>query len=494
MVEESLDYTVSANLNVYNINIFCKDGGRISSSLSNPVSEKDMYKKIASLLESNEAEGIFSEFIFSSSSKEIFYSYYYPVYFVEDRRGKIQPAGVCRVLCKLTSLQDRVMNISLNKNLQCWVLDDSNMILASNDLNSVGKNYENLYHISVNNQEEDSVITQEGKQYQYIHIEGERIGIIYQIPYQDFLSNIPDTLISIFIAVVLLAVILIVIVVVILQNITLPISLIVNQMKEISLQGKRKRLDVVCNNEIGEITNEVNMMLERIEDLNEIKIRNAKELIENKLLQKQAELLFLRSQINPHFLYNSLECIRGIALSCGASQIVSITASLIKLLRYTLSAHGTVTLKEELRSVMEYCNIMSIRFQKDFAYRIDVPPELMDVQVMSMLLQPLVENSFKHGFKSGKGSLIRIDAYNKDEFLVISVKDDGKGMTREAVHQMNENLQNFTLTAECEDSIGLSNVQRRIKMQYGEECGLSVECNEMGGVTVSAKIRNEMLM
>ena len=112
-----------------------------------------MYKKIASLLESNETEGIFSEFIFSSSSKEIFYSYYYPVYFVEDRRGKIQPAGVCRVLCKLTSLQDRVMNISLNKNLQCWVLDDSNMILASNDLNSVGKNYENLYHISVNNQE-----------------------------------------------------------------------------------------------------------------------------------------------------------------------------------------------------------------------------------------------------------------------------------------------------------------------------------------------------
>ena len=406
----------------------------------------------------------------------------------------MEPAGICILHCQTTSLQNSVKSIALNEGMKCWVLDGDQMILASNEVENIGKNYESIYGLTQKEPSVESVITQEDRTYQMILINGEGLSVIYQIPYQSFISNIPRILVSIFLAICILAVILIVVVVIILRNITMPISLIVNEMREISLLGKRKRLSVVCNNEIGEITKEVNLMLERIENLNEIRIKNANELMENKLLQKQAELLFLRSQINPHFLYNSLECIRGIALACNAPQIVSMTASLIKLLRYTLSPHVSVSMKEELRSVMEYCNIMSIRFQKDFAYRIDVPSELMDVKVMSMLLQPLVENSFKHGFKSGKGSLIKIDASMENEFLVISVKDDGKGMNPEAVQQMNEKLHNSILIAEREDSIGLSNVQRRIKMQYGEECGLSVECNEMGGVTVSAKIRNEMFM
>lgn len=497
LVEDNLDYLLAANLNVSDICVYGNDGGIISSSLSNSLLsgfEKDAYKRINSLLSSNEINGFFSEFYYDVNKKRAGFSFYYPIYFSDDRRGKIEPAGVCIMHCQTTSLQNSVKSITLTEGMKCWVLDEENMILASNEVEDIGRNYEKIYEMKTEDPYAERVITQEGKKYQVVQINGEGLTIIYQIPYQSFMSNIPKTLVSIFLAICIFAVILIVVVVIILQNITMPISLIVNEMREISLLGKRKRLSVVCNNEIGEITKEVNLMLERIENLNEIRIKNANELMENKLLQKQAELLFLRSQINPHFLYNSLECIRGMALACNVPQIVSITASLIKLLRYTLSTHVSVSMKEELRSVMEYCNVMSIRFQKNFTYRIDVPSELMDVKVMPMLLQPLVENSFKHGFKSGKGSLIKIDASIEKEFLVISVKDDGKGMNPEAVHQMNEKLHNSIVIAEQEDSIGLSNVQRRIKMQYGEECGLFVECNEMGGVTVSAKIRKEMLM
>lgn len=170
-------------------------------------------------------------------------------------------------------------------------------------------------------------------------------------------------------------------------------------------------------------------------------------------------------------------------------------ASLIKLLRYTLSTHTSVLLKEELKAVMEYCSIMAIRFQKEFNYRVEVPSEFMEQKIMPMLLQPLVENSFKHGFKSGKGSLIKIRAYCEDKFLKLEVIDDGRGMHEENILLMNEKLQNDSQITEKEDadSIGLINVHKRIKMQYGEECGLHVETNELGGVTIKVKIKVENL-
>ena len=116
-----------------------------------------------------------------------------------------------------------------------------------------------------------------------------------------------------------------------------------------------------------------------------------------RLLQNQAELSFLRSQINPHFLYNSLECIRGMALACHAEEIESMTISLSRLYRYALSFNAMVSLKEELRCVMEYCNIMSLRFRKNYTLLVEVPEPLLGVQVMPMLLQPIVENASRAG-------------------------------------------------------------------------------------------------
>jgi len=219
----------------------------------------------------------------------------------------------------------------------------------------------------------------------------------------------------------------------------------------------------------------------------------------NSLALQQSEINFkmLSNQINPHFLFNTLETIRMKALAASDKEVATMLKLLASLLRYNLSVKGTpVPLLKELECVQNYLSIQHMRFGDRVSY--DVVPlcDINEFQILPLLIQPIVENSFSHGLEnrvSGGFIYISISSEFKNEknYLTISVKDNGCGIDEEKLEEINKGLLNYK-NQDSTKSIGLYNVQSRIKMFYGEDCGLTVESEAGEGTTVTIKIHGEV--
>lgn len=198
------------------------------------------------------------------------------------------------------------------------------------------------------------------------------------------------------------------------------------------------------------------------------------------LLAKQAELEALQSQINPHFLYNTLESIRGRALVEGCEDVAEMAEALAALFRYSISQKGDlVTLEEELHNLGNYFLIQQYRFHNKFEVRYAIEdPELLSALLPRMSLQPLVENAIYHGLetKIGKGIvMIKVTEYR--EKIEIAIEDNGSGIDDERLKQLNLWLSQGLMPKEAEGArigIALLNVNKRIALYFGEIYGLRI--------------------
>lgn len=211
--------------------------------------------------------------------------------------------------------------------------------------------------------------------------------------------------------------------------------------------------------------------------------------------KKQAEYLALQNQINPHFLYNTLEGIRGETLAVGLDSVANMTESLATFFRYTISkGDRLVTLAEELKNVRDYYTIQRYRFGERLSLQIEYDKseerQLMDFLMPKLTLQPLVENAVYHGIerKLGTGHIwIKIEMTRKR--LLIVVSDDGLGIESEQLEEMNQRLQrmkveNVEQRVEQKGGIAISNVSNRIKLLFGESYGLHMYSVINGGTDV----------
>lgn len=197
------------------------------------------------------------------------------------------------------------------------------------------------------------------------------------------------------------------------------------------------------------------------------------------LMMKQAEINALQSQINPHFLYNTLDTIRGQAFQYGAKDIQIMTLALSKLFRYSISNQKShVTLEEELNNINNYLMIQQIRFCNKFIIKKQIEPDTLHCKIPKLIVQPIVENAVHHGLepKMGSGTLT-LRSYRTRTRLVIEVKDDGVGIPPDKAEKLNHAL--ACNTAYCEKasgrtSVGLTNTNSRIKLCFGPEYGLSI--------------------
>lgn len=207
------------------------------------------------------------------------------------------------------------------------------------------------------------------------------------------------------------------------------------------------------------------------------------------IMTKEAEINALQSQINPHFLYNTLETIRGQALCCGATSIADATKALAEIFRYNISQKGAmISLKEELANIDAYMRIQSIRFNDRFTLHSDVAEDTLYIQIPKLLVQPVIENALKHGLevKRGKGN-IWISAFRTANRLEITVEDDGVGISPTILKRLNEKLaqgQAERLGSSTTSNIGLANINERIKLIYGTDYGVTVLSAEQQGTRV----------
>lgn len=221
-----------------------------------------------------------------------------------------------------------------------------------------------------------------------------------------------------------------------------------------------------------------------------------------------AEYRALQNQINPHFLYNTLEAIRSDALCEGADNIANITEALATFFRYTISnVNSIVTLEAELNNLETYFAIQKYRFGNKVNLRINFIDEdirIMEYQIPKLTLQPIIENAIIHGLepKLGAGT-IDIELAVIENRLVIKIADDGIGMDQSMLAKLNERLcdsheKKFSLNFSEENSIGLFNVNSRIKLEFGENYGLRIKSIRNFGTIVelvlpTVKVQNRLI-
>lgn len=231
------------------------------------------------------------------------------------------------------------------------------------------------------------------------------------------------------------------------------------------------------NDEISETFHDLRMMITEIKE-KEAEIYQARitqQEIKNR--QQQMEFKMLASQINPHFLYNTLETIRMKAFTCGAREVATAIKLLGKSLRYVLENTGTVSipLEKEINYIHTYISIQKLRFgdRINFIEHITDGLDLRDYQILPLMIQPIIENSISHGLEGMEsGGIVTLEVFEQDTYLHIRISDNGKGMTDQELNDLKIriNTKDETRTR----SIGLYNINQRLQLCYGSDCQLQI--------------------
>lgn len=236
-------------------------------------------------------------------------------------------------------------------------------------------------------------------------------------------------------------------------------------------------------NELGELTNNFNRMTEELDS-------HVKNMVQRQKDIKDMQIQLFQTQLNPHFLYNTLDSIKWAGRLHHLDDISSMAENLAYILQNSIRSEQFISLKKELEIIDNYIQIQKIRFQGKFTYEVEIPEELTDCIVPKLMLQPIVENSIIHGLAEKEEGSISIYADQVGENIHISVNDDGAGMSREIIEWLQ--TENFT---ENTGHLGLYNVNKIIKLYFGMEYGLKAAVEEGIGTTVTIvlPIRKETL-
>lgn len=208
---------------------------------------------------------------------------------------------------------------------------------------------------------------------------------------------------------------------------------------------------------------------------------------------KNAELEALQSQINPHFLYNTLEAIRMRAICNGDREVGKMLYSMSVLFRSQLKEADWITIGQELDYCKQYLGLFEVRYQGNFKYEIECPVELMASKVIKFILQPILENYFVHGIRRQENdNVIGIHAEEKDGDVYFCVEDNGIGMEPDEITEKNRELrENREGRQDKKKAVGISNVNRRIKAVYGEDYGIRLKAGKNGGLEVIVHIKKD---
>ena len=260
------------------------------------------------------------------------------------------------------------------------------------------------------------------------------------------------------------------------RSITLPIQKLRDSMKKVQ-EGDFSVSDVVVDskNEIGSLTKSFDVMTHRIHELMEQNVHEQEE-------KRRSELKALQSQINPHFLYNTLDSIIWMAEGKKNEEVVLMTASLARLLRQSISNEDEVVpIANEVEYARGYLTIQKMRYKDKLEFQIEVDSSILYIPLIKLVLQPIIENAIYHGlkYKESKGLLI-VKGFMKDGNAVLQVIDDGVGMDEETLaHIYDKHKVNYH-----SNGVGVYNVQKRLKLYYGEDYGITYT-SELGKGTTA---------
>lgn len=252
-----------------------------------------------------------------------------------------------------------------------------------------------------------------------------------------------------------------------------PINKLIYAVKSFEKGDLNIRIDIGEDNEFGKLESAFNNMAYEIKKLME-QIKREQEL------KRKNEMRVLQAQINPHFLYNTLDSIVWMAEMEEHESVVEMTSALAKLFRISLNkGKEIVTVGQEMEHVTNYLKIQKMRYGSKLDYSIEVDPQIMDQNIIKLILQPIVENAIYHGIKYKEGvGQVDISGKGEDGTIKFIIRDDGVGMPQEVVSNL------LSKNIKTKNGVGLNNVNERIQLYYGEEYGIQVNSKEGKGTEV----------
>ncbi|MFI3201813.1 MAG: histidine kinase [Eubacteriales bacterium] len=255
-----------------------------------------------------------------------------------------------------------------------------------------------------------------------------------------------------------------------------PIAYINEAMIRIMDGNLNTRIQVYHYDELGKLSTTFNQMAEELQEHIDSKINHEKEV--NRLQMQQ-----LHEQLNPHFLYNTLDSIKWIAKINQVPTISKIATSLSSILRSSIMSEQFITIEEELDLLVKYIDIQNIRFHDKFTYNITLPTSLYTLMIPKLILQPLVENAILHGLNDMEHGTITITGYTQYDLLYLLISDTGCGIPPDKLYELQRYIEEG-----FKGHVGLYNVNHIIKLHYGTEYGLTLQKPLMGGTTIQIRI------
>lgn len=268
------------------------------------------------------------------------------------------------------------------------------------------------------------------------------------------------------------------------HGLTRPLTRMVSTMNRIKLGETALRLPEMKHDELGVLGSEFNEMLDKIEGLIAREYQTTLQL-------NDAKYKALQMQVNPHFLYNTLDTMSAIASAKNCPLVSTLCQALSGLFRYSLNMEEPLTeLGDELRHLQNYMFVMNVRMQDSIHLNVDFPMELLKTRVPRLSLQPLVENAISHGLRNKRGEKrIAIRAACEKGAICLLIEDNGVGMSEETIaHALT-----FDPSASLGDgrSIGIANINARVKLLFGEQYGVSIDSRPDEGCRVTLRLPRE---
>ncbi|MFD0673841.1 sensor histidine kinase [Cohnella sp. GCM10027633] len=403
-------------------------------------------------------------------------SYNYQVIEAEER----QTLGIVVLNFDTEQIKRQIESTKLTKHTRLLLLDRDGSVLFGNDDGSADGMLQRMKTAGALDEKSqaDGEIKYNDKAYMYErHTAANGWQLIALLPR----SDIADSLVVVTKMIVttsVLAIVLAVAVSLYLSNrIARPIRRLAGTMGGIhNPQKMQVSVDPPANDEVGVLYLNFNRLMKRMQELME-------DVYLSGIKEKEAELKALQAQINPHFLYNTLDSVNWIALGVGADRISSIVSSLANILRYSIKDPNVgVTVAEELEQVKHYVNVQSLCYDLAFEPEYDVDPAILRVPMPKLTLQPLVENAYQYGIEKAKNAArLRIRGAASGQSVALEIDNSGDGTADAAL--INAHLEGRASLPQTKGGYGIRNVDGRIRLLYGPRFGLRYDNNGWGGMT-----------
>lgn len=388
--------------------------------------------------------------------------------------------GVCYLVTYQDALSEILDSRIIAANTECYIVTDAVEIFYSP--NKIGsKKTDAIYNLVLNNTTSNESRYQAGKTEYFVnHCELELKSLhLYSFTpcIEPYNKEMPDIYV-LFIIFLAIFVIFIIFVLFFLHRLDHSFSSLQQYIEE------KKTIEIPIPTNL--FSNEINLLAKAVDDMANNICTLQNENLNIKILQNESRLRVMHNQVNPHFVFNTLNCIIGMARVSETQKIEKLCIGMSEIMRYSISENLLATLDEEIKIVERYLTIQHIRFPSRFLYEINIDPNMRNKQIVRFSIQPLIENAIKYGLEPMEsGGKLILNGYIQDEDMVFIVSDNGVGIDPETYEILQKKLSGESDEKLVSNGLGIGilNINNRLKLYYGEKYGVELKSSrEMGTI------------